>query len=406
MKRSSGRRCAGMILALLALVMGCANQHVAAGRFSARRPGNAVPPQSAGRRFMTEEDKIRARAKRLLGGMTLEQKVGQMFFVRPESLSARSGSVTQWSAECSETLQKYPPGGVALFGQNIADPAQLRALVADMQSASVIPLLIGVDEEGGRVARIAEKPAFDVVRYQSMAEVGRTQKPEAAQEAYAAIGAYLTQYGVNIDFAPVADVNTNPRNTVIGNRAFGSDPVQVAPLVRAAVEGLRQSGVLSCIKHYPGHGDTRNDTHNGAVTLEKTWEELKGCELIPFIAALDSTDMVMASHISVPAVDPTGLPASLSQRMIEEKLRGELGYGGVVITDALEMGAIAQHYTPAESAVKAVSAGVDILLMPSDYPAAYTGLVQAVRDGRVPETRIDESVLRILSLKIRRGVIP
>lgn len=405
MKKSKRRRCAGMILALLALVMGCTVQNGAAGRFAARRPGDAAPRQNESRHFMTEEDKVRAKAARLLREMTLEQKIGQMFFVRPEALSAGSGSVKRWDAGCSATMRQYPPGGVVLFGQNIADPAQLRALVSAMQSASALPLFVGIDEEGGRVARIAGNPAFDVEHYQSMEEIGRTQRPEAARDAYAAIGAYLSQYGLNVNFAPVADVNTNPKNTVIGNRAFGSDPEQVAPMVCAAIEGLRQSGVASCIKHYPGHGDTRDDTHSGAVTLEKTWDELTACELVPFIAALDSTDMVMVSHISVPAVDPTGLPASLSHCMIEKKLRGELGYEGVVITDALEMGAIAQNYAPAESAVTAVLAGVDILLMPADYPAAYEVLVQAVRNGDIPEKRIDESVLRILSLKIRRGIM-
>ena len=174
-------------------------------------------------------------------------------------------------------------------------------------------------------------------------------------------------------------------------------------MVNAMIDGLHDGGVMACIKHFPGHGAASGDSHDGYVELDKSWEELLQCELIPFIGALEKTDLVMAAHIATPNVTNDGLPASLSYTMLTEKLRGELGYDGVIITDALAMGAIIQNYSSAESAVLALQAGADILLMPYDYIAAYQGVLTAVEDGTIPEERIDESVLRILRLKAAYG---
>ena len=271
-------------------------------------------------------------AERKLAEMTLDEKVGQLFVVTPESLweaqsdgADRTGySQTALTDQMRAGLARYPVGGIILFAANLSTP-----------------------------------------------------DPQKAYDAYLTIGSYLADYGFNLDFAPVADVNTNPKNVVIGSRAFGSNPALAAKMVPAALDGLHAAGVMGTVKHFPGHGDTVGDTHTGYVSVTKTWEELKNCELIPFAAALDRTDMVMAAHITLPNVTDDGLPASLSERMIREKLRGELGYDGVVITDALGMGAIAQNYTPAESAVLAIRAGVDLLLMPQDLKEAF----DAVRAG-------------------------
>lgn len=362
-----------------------------------------------------------SKVETLLSSMSLEEKVGQLFIIRPESLSTeltpqqahdtKEYGVTEWTEDMALQLEKYPAGGVAIFGKNISSPEQLKNFVAAMQQASSLPLFMGVDEEGGSVSRLANSPAFRteegyvLPQFKSMAEIGASGDTGAARTVGFSIGCYLAEYGFNLDFAPVADTNTNPDNVVIGDRAFGSDPELVSQMVAAELEGLHSTGVLGCIKHFPGHGDTVGDTHDGYVSIQKTWDELLSAELIPFINNLDNTDMVMVAHISLPNVTGDGLPASLSEELIKGKLRGELGYDGVVITDSLAMGAIAQEYSSADCAVMALDAGVDILLMPEDYAAAFEGVVQAVEEGRLSMERIDESVARVLELKDQLGLL-
>lgn len=354
-------------------------------------------------------------AQDYLSEMTLEEKVGQLFLIRIESLGTdltvaevHHGSkygTLEWTEELTKALEHYPAGGFVLFGKNISDPEQLWALTAAIEEASPCPALISIDEEGGRVARIGNNQQFDVPHYQSMEAIGASGDPSQAKAAGLAIGSYLKEYGIHLDFAPVADVNTNPYNVVIGDRAFGSNPESVSQMVSAAIDGFHEAGIMTCIKHFPGHGDTQDDTHAGSVVLNKSWEELLSCELIPFMDALPDTDMVMVSHISLPNVTSDGLPASLSRELLEGKLRRELGYEGIIITDSMAMGAITDHYTSAESAVLALQAGADIILMPEDYRAAYEGVLQAVQEGAITVERLDESVLRILELKIEYGLL-
>lgn len=362
-----------------------------------------------------------SKVETLLSSMSLEEKVGQLFIIRPESLSTEltpqqahdttEYGVTEWTEDMALQLEKYPAGGVAIFGKNISSPEQLKNFVAAMQQASSLPLFMGVDEEGGSVSRLANSPAFRteegyvLPQFKSMAEIGASGDTGAARTVGFTIGCYLAEYGFNLDFAPVADTNTNPDNVVIGDRAFGSDPELVSQMVASELDGLHSAEVLGCIKHFPGHGDTVGDTHDGYVSIQKTWDELLSAELIPFINNLDNTDMVMVAHISLPNVTGDGLPASLSGELISGKLRGELGYDGVVITDSLAMGAIAQEYTSADCAVMALDAGVDILLMPEDYAAAFEGVVQAVEEDRLSMERIDESVARVLELKDQLGLL-
>ena len=292
-------------------------------------------------------------------------------------------------------------GGIIIFSGNISSPAQLKAMTAKMRSISKIVPFISIDEEGGSVARIASSASkgFKVTRYRSAASVGASGDPAKALEMGTTIGKYLKEYGFNLDFAPVADVNSNPKNQVIGSRAFSSNPNVAAKMVNAFIDGLHKNGVLSCIKHFPGHGDTTADTHKGYVAVNKTWAQLQAMELVPFKASIDNTDFVMVAHLTLPKITSDGLPASVSKELITGKLRGELGYKGLVITDALAMGAIAKNYTPAQTAVNAVLAGVDVLLNPADLPKAFDALVAAVKSGKISEERINESVLRILKVK-------
>lgn len=340
--------------------------------------------------------------------LSLREKVGQLFTVRPEAMCPEleaSGmgmytyklqAVTEGMVERSKI---YPVGGYTLFAHNIDNPEQLKSFTTALHALSGEPLL-SVDEEGGRVARIANNENFDVPHYVSMAAVGATGDPDKAAETGNAIGTYLKEFGFDIDFAPVADANTNPENVVIGDRAFSNDPKLAAPMMVAYLKGLEDAGVVGCLKHFPGHGDTRGDTHTGYVQSDKNWKQMLACEMITFKAGIKAgVRMIMTAHIAAPEVTGTELPSTLSSLILKDKLRKELGYDGIIITDALGMGAISQHYTSAEAAIKCIEAGADILLMPQNLPEAFEAVVAAVEDGTIPEARIDESVRRILALK-------
>lgn len=337
--------------------------------------------------------------------LTLREKVGRLFIVRPESLepAIRYDSDAELppyrlqavSAAMRARAGQYPAGGILLYGHNIADPAQLRRFTSDLHALPGTPLLC-IDEEGGRVSRIAGNPAFDVPRFESAAALAAAGDAQAVFEAASAIGSYLKDYGFDIDFAPVADVNTNPQNIIIGPRAFSDDPQTAAPLVAAFIRGLAAAGIAGCLKHFPGHGDTLADTHLGHAFTTKTWPEMSACEMIPFRAGIDAgAPLVMVAHIAAPAVTGDDLPASLSPAVLTEKLRGELGYGGLIITDALEMGAVSRRFGPGEAAVRALLAGADLLLCPQDYCAAFDAVLEAVRSGRIPEARLDASLRRL-----------
>ena len=344
-----------------------------------------------------------------LSQMSIREKVGQLFCVRPESLdpvfqaSSLGMMAYHMQAVNEETkafCEKYPVGGVTLFSHNIDNPEQLKAFTRDLHALAGAPLL-SVDEEGGRVARIGNNENFKVPTYASMAAVGATGDPSKALEAGVAIGTYLKEYGFDIDFAPVADVNTNPQNIVIGDRAFSNNPKTAAPMVVNFMEGLHKVGINACIKHFPGHGDTVGDSHKEYVQTDKTWEELLNCEMITFKAAIKAgAPMIMSAHVALPNVTGDNLPGTLSHYILTDKLRKELGFQGVIITDAMGMKAVSDRYSSGESAVMTLQAGADIVLMPEDLPEAFEAVVAAVEDGTLPEARIDESVRRVLALKL------
>ncbi len=356
-----------------------------------------------------------SRAERTLREMTLEEKVGQLFWIRPDSLDpalqpnqvinpsyyGRTGA----SQVMLEMMEKYPAGGIVFFEKNLTDSNGLKEYMDRLNSACRIPVLFAVDEEGGRIARIADTPSFGIEDTVPMGTVGKSRDFRQAYAAGEYIGSYLKELGFSLDFAPVADINTNPRNLAIGNRAFGEDPRLVSAMVSAFLDGLHSQGVAGCIKHFPGHGDTSKDTHYGYVSVMKTWDRLYDAELIPFIDNMDKADMIMIAHLTLPNITSDGLPASLSYELVTGKLRNELGYDGLIITDALAMGAIRQVYTSREACVLAFDSGVDVLLIPYNYRLAYEGVLEAVRTGEISRERLDESVLRILELKERYGLL-
>lgn len=351
----------------------------------------------------TSEDALNDMVEDTIAGMTTEQKVAGLFFVTPEQLTGVS-QVIQAGEGTKEALAKYPVGGLIYFAQNIQSEEQLKEMLSNTVSYSMFPLFLGVDEEGGRVSRAAE--ALNLENVGTMAEIGAAGHEQAAQDAYGKIGTYLSGYGFNVDFAPVADVLTNADNTAIGDRAFSSDAETVGRMVAASVTGLQQTGVSTCIKHFPGHGDTAADSHTGAAKTDRTKQEMEETEFVPFRAGIEAgTDMVMVGHISAPELtEGDNVPSSLSESVITGILRGELGYEGIVITDALNMGAVTEYYEPDVAAIMALKAGADMILMPEDFVQAYEGVLAAVQDGTISQERVDDSLRRIYRVKLKGRV--
>ena len=339
--------------------------------------------------------------ERTIYNMSVHEKVCQLFIVTPEELSGYEGNITEIGEGTQAALQQYPVGGVILFSDNLVYKDQTTALIADYQAFAeqqgAQKLFIAVDEEGGSVARCAEK--LGVTTLNDM----YTYRAEGTQKAYdnaKIIGSYLKELGFNLDFAPVADTWSNKSNTVIGTRAYSDNYLETAELIPSAVNGFHEGGVLCTLKHFPGHGDTTQDTHLGPVSTDKELSELESREYLAFMTGISAgADMVMASHITMNSVD--SLPASLSPTMLQEELRNKLRFEGVIVTDSLSMGAITDNYTSAEAAVKAFTAGADILLMPEDLEEAVSGIEEAVEAGTITQERLDESLRRILQLKAK-----
>ena len=357
-------------------------------------PSETISPSPVGTIIPTPYD----RAAEVLNSLSLEQKAAQLFIIRPEQIAGTAGK-NHVTPEVKAALSAAEPGGVAFFAENITGGNELKEYTSYLRNECSFMPFICVDEEGGSVSRLADSPYLDIPNVGSMNKIGNSADENKAFEAGQTIGRYLSEYGFNLDFAPVADVNTNPKNPVIGARAFSSDAEVVAKMTREFAKGLRSCGVLSVFKHFPGHGDTSGDTHTGYAESRKTLDELYLCELIPFMKNTEYADMIMVAHITLPSVTDDGLPATLSHTIVTGLLREGLNYDGVIITDALDMGAITKHYSSKEAAYLAFSAGCDMLLMPDNYEEALYGIIDAVNDGRITEERLNESVLRILRLK-------
>ena len=338
----------------------------------------------------------------LIQNMTLKQKVGQMFFhaFRQDN---NGKHITKINQNIIDIINNYNIGGVILFSENIQSAQQVTDYINALQTASSLPLFISIDEEGGRVLRTK---SLNVPRIEPALGIGSTGDPQNAYNAAQTIAKYLSPLGFNVNFAPVADVFTNPSNTVIGDRAFAKDASEAAEMVKYFTRGLLDNNILPTLKHFPGHGDTLADSHFGSAATNKTLAELSECEFIPFQAGIKAgAPFVMTGHISTPNITGNNEPALFSSYLLRDILRNTLGFDGIIITDALNMGAVIKYYNPAQTAVKAVLAGVDILLMPANLEQAYNGVIQAVESGEITESRIDESVRRILTVKYESGII-
>lgn len=360
-------------------------------------------PEATEVQTQTVVDPLVEQAAQIVSGMTLEEKVAQMFFITPEALTGY-GQVTVAGDATNEAYQKYPVGGLIYNSQNLVDIDQTKTMMAKMQqyadSRISLPVFLGVDEEGGSVTRIASNEAYGFTNVDNMSDIGATGDTQNAYQAGVTIGTYLSDLGFNLDFAPVADVLT-VSDSVIGNRSFGTDSELVASMALSELQGLESMGIQGVVKHFPGHGGVSGDSHSGAVSTDKSLEELFASELVPFQRAIDGgAQFLMVGHIAAPNVTGDDTPASLSKVMITDVLRTQMGYQGVVITDAMNMTAITANHAADEAAVLAVNAGADMILMPEDFGKAYNGVIDAVNNGTIEEYRINEAVVRIVKAKL------
>lgn len=346
----------------------------------------------------------RAAVDERIGAMTLEQKVAQLFIVTPEALVEGVSQVTQAGDMTREGVTAHPVGGIVYFAQNLLDPEQTTTMLANVKQfyadAGNVAPFIAVDEEGGTVVRVADNEAFGAQDVGDASALGSAGDTEAAKRAAEQIADYLMPLGFNLDFAPVADVVDPLRSDTMGLRSFSSDAAVAADMVRAEVEGFRDKKMLCCAKHFPGIGAAAGDSHEGAITIEATNEELETVDLVPFRAAIEAgVPMIMVGHVSLPNIVGDSTPAPLSSAVVQGMLRDSLGYTGIIVTDSLSMGAITDYYTPEEAAVAALKAGCDIPLMPERLDEAYQGVLSAVQVGELTEERLDESLTRILTAK-------
>jgi len=325
-----------------------------------------------------------------------------LFIISPEQLTGVDRAVKAGDGT-KEALEKFPVGGLVYFKQNIQSKEQITEMLANTVSMSKYPIFLAVDEEGDSVARVADTLKLDKV--DSAAEIGAAGDSNNAYETYKKIGSYLCEYGFNLNFAPVADVLTNPDNDTLAKRSFGEDAEVVSSMVAASVKGLEETGVTACMKHFPGQGNADGDTHDGLTATDRTLEEIRATELQPFAAGMEAgAQMIMVGHIAVPSITEDNTPASLSKKVITDILREEMGYNGVVITDALNMSSITEYYDPAQAAIMALKAGADMILMPEDFETAYEGVLAAVQDGTISEARINDSLKRVYRIKYKSTI--
>ena len=348
---------------------------------------------------VTEEEKP-SLVDETLAGMTLHEKVCQMMFVTPEELTGEDG-VTVAGDATRQALENYPVGGIVYFAKNLESQDQVKEMIDNSQKYSSIGLFVATDEEGGVVNRLMDTVG---TTYIDSMYYYKDDGDETAYENAYTIANDMSALGFNLDFAPVADVWSNPDNTVIGERAYSDDYAQAAELVGNAVKGFNDGGVMCTLKHFPGHGDTAEDSHYSSAYVHRTKEEIMADEMQPFRSGIEAgAEFVMVGHLIVPDIDE--VPATLSYKIATGILRDELKFEGVAITDSFEMESIADNYSVDDAVVMSVKAGMDMILQPKDMASAVNSIEQAVADGELSEDRIDESVRRILTLKESRGLL-
>lgn len=349
-----------------------------------------------------EEDAV---INQIMAEMTLDEMVYQMMFVTPEAITG-VGTAISAGETTRMALEKYPVGGIVYFAKNLKDREQTVEMIENTQSYSAIPLFIGVDEEGGRVARLGRNPEMGTTLLPPMKTIGDSGDEMMAYNAGITLGTELSLLGFNVDFAPVADVIVNEKNSEIGDRAFGTEAEVVSLMVGEITRGIDHMGVSATLKHFPGHGSTYANSHTGYSESTRELEQLRNCEFLPFKAGIEAgADFIMVSHMTLVNATEEKVPSSVSKEVVTGMLIEELGYDGIIITDSFQMGAITDKYSVGEAAVKAVTAGVDMILMSPDVKAAHDAIVQAVEKGTITRERIEESVRKILLTKYQKGML-
>ncbi len=336
----------------------------------------------------------------ILAGMTLEEKLYQLFWVTPEEITG-VGVVAAAGNTTKNALEQYPVGGIAYFAQNLQSEDQILTMLRNTQSYSEIPLLMGVDEEGGRVSRLGSNENLGTTKWDAMATY--SDKDEV-YEMGKTMGRELGALGFNVNFAPVADL-ADEDNVAIGDRSFSKDAQTAATLVSTLVKGMKIGGISPVLKHFPGLGNTETDPHEGETLCPSTLEELESNEFLPFYAGVEAgAPIVMVGHQVMTGFAGEDKPSTMSELVIGDLLRGTIGFQGVVITDAMNMGAITDKYPAGEASVKAIFAGCDMILLPESLEDSIAALQKALQDGILTEERIDQSVYRILNLKMEKGL--
>lgn len=350
-------------------------------------PDSSAPPRQ-------ETDSIKLQIQQ----MTVEEKVGQMVIVGVEG--------DTFNSSIRKMIEDYHVGGFIFMGNSIKGTSQLLKLINDIKAANAdnkIPLFLSLDQEGGRVDRMP----LDFNRYPTNKSIGKINNDKLSYNIGSAIAHEISSFGFNMDFAPVLDINSNPKNPVIGDRSFGTSSKLVSSLGVETMKGIQEGNVISVVKHFPGHGDTSVDSHIGLPKVNKDLEELLGFEIIPFKEAIkNNADAIMIAHILLPKID-SKYPVSLSRAVINDILRQQLNFKGIVITDDMTMGAISKNYSLGAAAVKSINAGSDIILVAHDYNKAIevvASITKAVENGDIKMDRIDESTYRVLQLKKKYNI--
>ncbi|MCI9336656.1 MAG: beta-N-acetylhexosaminidase [Lachnospiraceae bacterium] len=343
----------------------------------------------------TAEERLEAYVEEQIAMMPLEDKVAGLFIVTPEAITG-VGTCIQAGDGTRQALEENPVGGLVYFSKNIQSEEQLREMLGNTAGYAKYPLFIAVDEEGGSVARIGSSIGPQVDSAEAIAATGN---PDNAYQAGVTIGAALAGLGFNVDFAPVADL-ANAEGSVMQGRSYGADASSASGYVTSMVRGLQEQNVSACLKHFPGIGSTTQDTHDGRVSSDRTEAQFWAEELAVFQAGInEGADMVMVSHMAAPALTGSDEPGIFSSVLVTNILREQMGFDGVIITDAMNMLAISEYYGADEAAIMAVLAGCDMLLMPEDYEKAYTGVLEAVQNGNIDEERVNDSLRRIYRIK-------
>lgn len=345
----------------------------------------------------TREELMEQRIEEIIAEMSLEDKVAGLFILTPEGLTGvntaiKAGSGTQ------KALETYKVGGIIYMKKNIQSKSQITEMIANTRSFSKYPLFIAVDEEGGKVTRVAAAGLADA--QPSPQEIGETGDANKAYETGTTIGAYLKELGFDVNFAPVADLS-NVDNSIMKDRSYGATAEEVIPYVLNMMKGLEEQGITACMKHFPGIGGTTADTHDGLVAITRTAEEMRAEELAVYKAGIEAgVPMIMLGHADVESLTGDKTSAVLSEVIVTDILRGELGFQGVIVTDALNMKAISEYYTSEQAAVMALKAGCDMIMMPENFKQAYEGVLKAVGEGKISEERINDSLRRIYRIKL------